>query len=73
MLDRKNLNVTVVEEKLIPDATAKLLECYKFDYAVFKFNKSWAFGNDIINRLALEPSFEAIVDAGEWFSFRYYY
>ena len=54
-------------KKLIPDATGKLLEPHKFDQTVFKLNKGWANSSIILNRLPLEPSFEAIVDAGELF------
>ena len=52
-------------EKLIPDATAKLLCWHEFDHTVFKLNSTWAFNYDVINRLGLESSFEAILDAGE--------
>ena len=57
--------VTVTAEKMVTDATGKLLNVHKFDQTVFKMSASWALGYDVINRLSLEPSFEAIIDAGE--------
>ena len=50
---------------MIPDAIGKLSENHKIDHTVFKINTMFALANDIINRIVLEPSFEAIVDAGK--------
>ena len=49
---------------MVPDAVGKVTEPYKYDHTVFKMSKAFAVSNDILNRMALEPSFEAIVDAG---------
>lgn len=60
------ISFSVLEEKQIPDPTGKLLVNYeKFDSIVFKYSSSWAKGLDVFNRVMLEPSFEAIVDAGK--------
>ena len=57
--------VTVASDKLIPDATGKLSNIYNHDYSVFKMSKTFARTCDILNRIILEPVFEAIVDAGK--------
>ena len=53
-------------EKLIPDATGKFRNFDKYDQTVFRMNQVLSRSTDIVNRKILEPSFEAIVDAGEW-------
>ena len=55
----------MTSDKLIPDATGKLSNIYKLDYNVFKMNKTFARNCDVLNRIILEPAFEAIIDAGE--------
>ena len=52
-------------EKLIPVATGKFRNFDKYDQTVFRMNKMLSQSTDILNRKVLEPSFEAIVDAGE--------
>ncbi len=48
----------------IPAGTGKYNDIEKFDRTVFKMNRLFALSSDIMNRKILEPSFEAIVDAG---------
>ncbi len=56
---------TTVEEIFIPDATGKCLTSKSYDFRCFKLNFLFAGSNDLPNRKILEPSFEAIVDAGK--------
>lgn len=55
-------------EKTVPDPVGKFTNPYEYDHTVFKMNKTFAVSNDILNRAVLEPSFEAIVDAGRLLS-----
>lgn len=61
--------IFAVGEKRIPDATGKYTSIDKFDSMVFKLNNIFASSCDVINRKILEPSFEAIVDAGNFSKF----
>ncbi|XP_065212332.1 fatty acid synthase-like [Planococcus citri] len=51
-------------DTVLPSATGKFRYVKEFDPVVFKLNNSVAEITDIINRKSLEPSFEAIMDAG---------
>jgi len=54
-----------VNEKEIPDATGKLKNYQDLDNVVFKLKQATALSTDITSRLAWEPAFEAVVDAGK--------
>lgn len=56
-----------VGEKIIPCATGKYLDVNTVDYQVFKMGRIQAYSSDALNRKMLEPSFEAIMDAGKIF------
>ncbi|XP_065212158.1 fatty acid synthase-like [Planococcus citri] len=51
-------------DTVLPSATGKFRYVKEFDPVVFKVNNAVAECTDIINRKVLEPSFEAIMDAG---------
>lgn len=57
-------NFVVVGEETIPLGTGKYTDIQKFDARVFACSSVLAKCTDIINRKVLEPSFEAILDAG---------
>lgn len=58
-------NFVIVGEETIPLGTGKYTEIQKFDARVFACSSLLAKCTDIINRKVLEPSFEAILDAGK--------
>lgn len=52
------------DKVVVPDATGKYTKEIEFDYRLFKFNLLFGRSTDVVNRKILEPSFEAIIDAG---------
>lgn len=60
----QNLKYFSGDKVSVPDATGKYTEEIEFDYRLFKFSSLFAQSTDVVNRKILEPSFEAIVDAG---------
>lgn len=61
----KNVITITVNEEQIPDATGKLKNYKDFDNVLFKLKQATALSTDITSRLAWEPAFEAIIDAGK--------
>ena len=53
---------------VLPSATGKFKFIKEFDPVVFKVNNAVAECTDVINRKILEPSFEAVMDAGNFYS-----
>lgn len=54
-----------MEGKTVPDATGKFVNVHAFDNSVFHVNKKMADSTEPAIKGVLEPSFEAIVDAGK--------
>ncbi|XP_065212309.1 fatty acid synthase-like [Planococcus citri] len=48
----------------VPNGIGKYTDIHRFDARVFAVNKVLAECTDVINRKVLEPSFEAVLDAG---------
>lgn len=48
----------------VPCGTGKYTSIQKYDISVFAVNSVLANQMDILNRMVMEPSFEAILDAG---------
>lgn len=67
----KNILNFLVDFHTVPNATGKYVDVETFDYRIFKLNNEFGKSYDIINRKVLEPSFEAIVDAGKRLICRY--
>lgn len=49
----------------VPNGTGKYTDIHRFDARVFAVNPVLAECTDVINRKVLEPSFEAVLDAGK--------
>lgn len=54
-----------VGDEIVPLGTGKYLDIQRFDARVFACSAALAKCTDIINRKVLEPSFEAVMDAGK--------
>lgn len=51
---------------VIPNITGNYTNVQPYDYRVFKINIDYASIVDVISRKMMEPTFEAIVDAGKY-------
>jgi len=58
-------NNVAVGHEIVPLGTGKYTDIQKFDARVFACSAALAKCTDIINRKVLEPSFEAVMDAGK--------
>lgn len=60
------MSPTVEREIVIPHNIGVYKDESAYDYPVFKYTKKFSTSVDAINRTVLQPSFEAIVDAGSY-------
>lgn len=61
---KDNYNIYITEQINIPGNIGKYTNDLAYDSDAFKLTNKFSRSNDPPNRKVLEPSFEAIVDAG---------
>lgn len=60
-----NYLISVCDD-IVPSGTGKYKDINRFDTRVFSVSPALAECTDVINRKVLEPSFEAVMDAGKF-------